>query len=65
MRLAFALALVAVACALALVALGFLVWSFYLTASASLGPAGGAAVTGLAILFIAMVLAWSAKKTNG
>jgi hypothetical protein len=64
-RLSMALALVFVAACLSLVGLGFLVWSFYLFCAASLGPSGGAAVTGLSILFISLVIAWSAKKTNG
>lgn len=62
LRLCIALALVALFVLLGSVALGFLVWAFYLFAAKSLGPPAGALLTGLVFLVFAGAALWTAKR---
>lgn len=57
-RLSRSLALVVLAILLAAGGAGLLLWAIYQSVSASLGPAGGALVSGLVGLVAAGVVAW-------
>jgi hypothetical protein len=56
-------ALIGLAAALALVGGGLLLWALYVWLQQMLGAAGAGALTGVAAVLIAGILAWTARRT--